>query len=101
MFHKEDNNCTNCFKSLGVPSRMAIYKYLTEKGKVSVSELVEHVNLTQPTVSYHLKEMKESGILASEKAGKEVYYKVNYVCPHYDVECVLSNIKFPESVKHA
>lgn len=87
--------CTNCFKSLGVPSRMAIYKYLSGSGASSVGSIVSVVELTQPTVSHHLKEMKESGMLNSYKKGKEVFYTINNECPHFHRECVLRGIDIP------
>jgi DNA-binding transcriptional ArsR family regulator len=77
---------------------MSIYNYLNKDGKeASVSEIVEYVGLTQPTVSYHLKEMKHAGLLHSKKDGKEVFYSINRTCPHHnDRDCVLHDLKFPE-----
>jgi len=72
---------------LGIPSRMKIYKYLKNINKSRVSEIVDLVNLTQPTVSYHLSEMKKAGLLISEKKGKEVFYKINR-------NCVLKGVNF-------
>lgn len=89
--------CTNCFKSVSVPSRMALYNFLQKVGDATVGELVGQVGLTQPTVSYHLKEMKISGLLKSEKIGKEVHYAINEMCPHFDQECILHGLKFPET----
>lgn len=73
---------------------MEIYNYLKERGKSTVSVLTKFVHLTQPTVSYHLKEMKDSGLLKSEKHGKEVLYDLNSACPIYKNECVLHSINF-------
>lgn len=90
--------CVNCFKSVSVPSRMVIYNYLHfTKPEATVGDIVEQVKLTQPTVSYHLKEMKHSGLLKSKKIGKEVYYSVNQTCPYHKQTCVLHNLKFPEN----
>lgn len=89
--------CTNCFKSLGVPTCMEIYNYIRDHGKATVSRLTEFVQLTQPTVSHHLKEMKDHGLLNSAKVGKEVFYSINEMCPIYKSECVLNHIKFPVS----
>lgn len=89
--------CTQCFKSVSVPSRMVIYNFLNKNNiSATVSEIVDQVNLTQPTVSYHLKEMKNSGLLCSHRNGKEVYYSVNDVCPYCKKECVLHTLEFPE-----
>lgn len=87
--------CTHCFKTLGVESRMDIYGYLTNTAKATVSEIVDIVKLRQPTVSYHLKEMREAGLLVSSKHGKEVYYSLSRLCPHYNKECILGAIEFP------
>ncbi len=79
---------------------MEIYKYLQDVGKATVSDVVSQVDLTQPTVSYHLGEMKRNGVLKSEKKGKEVFYSVNASCPHVNKECILKNVNFHQ-VQHA
>lgn len=75
---------------------MQIYNYLREKGTVTVGEVVGHVDLKQPTVSYHLNEMKKGGLLRSKKQGKEVYYTINTTCPHMHIECVMENVNFKQ-----
>lgn len=90
-----NSHCTKCFKSLGVDSRMEIYTFLANKKVSTVGDIVDKVGLTQPTVSYHLKEMKKNGILSSSKKGKEVFYSVSKLCPHFNAACVLKNLEFP------
>ena len=93
----EENSCITLFKSLGVPTRMEIYKYLQDHEEATVGEIVETINLTQPTISYHLGEMKDENTLKSRKKGKEVYYSINTICPYSDgEECVFKNISFGE-----
>lgn len=89
----KDCTCTHCFKNLGVESRMIIYKHIAKKGTSNVSDLVKLTNLTQPTVSYHLKEMRESGLLSSRKSGKEIMYRINDQCPKSADPCVLKGVK--------
>jgi len=96
----EENSCITLFKSLGVPTRMEIYIYLQDRGEVTVGELVEKIKLTQPTISYHLGEMKNENILKSRKKGKEAFYSINTSCPYHDGECVFKNISFSE-ISHA
>ena len=79
--------CSKCFRSLGVPSRMKMYIYLQNNNIATVSQIVEVVALKQPTVSYHLKEMENTGLLISKKVGKEVYYQIGGQCPI----CILSS----------
>ncbi len=59
-----------------------------------MSSIVTHLGLTQPTVSYHLKEMKDAGLLKSEKSGKNVIYFINTKCSHCDNTCMLSTANF-------
>ncbi len=83
-----------CFSTLGVGSRMKIFEYLKQTGKATVGEIVGVVKLTQPTVSYHLKEMKMAGLLESQKSGKEVTYQIRRRCPSRNEDCVLSKLRF-------
>ena len=87
--------CTKCFNTLGIDSRMKIYRFLKEKGENTVSAVVDVVKLTQPTVSYHLKEMRDAGLLSSKKTGKEVHYSVNRDCPDFHEECIMHKVTFP------
>ena len=93
---KNKITCTTCFKSIGVPSRMKIYAYLTTVADATVSDIVDQLDLTQPTVSYHLKEMKVSGLLSSRRQGKKVFYFIDNDCPHSSQGCVLVDIDFVE-----
>ncbi len=88
----KDSGCAACFKALGVPSRLKIYEFLTRKGKATVSDIVTMVKLTQPTVSYHLKEMEHLGLLLSEKEGKKVFYFVDPKCHTYNKDCFLNKV---------
>ncbi len=92
---RPNENCTECFKSLSVQSRMDIYSFLNEHGPSTVNQIVDIIKLRQPTVSYHLKGMEKNGILKSEKRGKEVLYSIDTFCATYEEKCVLSDIKFP------
>jgi ArsR family transcriptional regulator len=86
--------CTRCFNILGVESRMKIFAFLREHGSSMVSDIVNYVGLTQPTVSYHLKEMKDVGLLESKRKGKEVWYTLSESCPFKHEECFLNRVKF-------
>jgi ArsR family transcriptional regulator len=45
--------------------------------EMSVSALVEATGVAQPTVSHHLKVLKDAGLVAAERRGKEIYYTLN------------------------
>src|ERR1700686_1430308 len=66
-------------KAIGDPVRLQLVDVLRKHaGKVCVCELVPLFDLSQPTVSHHLKVLREAGIVDSERQGLWAYY---YVIP--------------------
>lgn len=66
-------------KALGDPIRLQLVDVLRRHaGRVCVCELVPLFDLSQPTVSHHLKKLREAGIVGSERRGLWAYY---YVIP--------------------
>jgi len=64
-------------KALGDPIRMQLVDVLRRHaGKVCVCELVPLFDLSQPTVSHHLKVLREAGVVGSERQGLWAYYYV-------------------------
>jgi ArsR family transcriptional regulator len=64
-------------KALGDPVRLQLVDVLHKHaGKVCVCELVPLFDLSQPTVSHHLKVLREAGIVGSERVGLWAYYFV-------------------------
>jgi ArsR family transcriptional regulator len=64
-------------KALGDPIRMQLVDVLRQHaGQVCVCELVPLFDLSQPTVSHHLKVLREAGIVGSERRGLWAYYYV-------------------------
>src|SRR6478736_2196834 len=65
-------------KALGDPVRLQLVDVLRKHaGKVCVCELVPLFDLSQPTVSHHLKVLRDAGIVDSERRGLWAYYYVN------------------------
>jgi ArsR family transcriptional regulator len=66
-------------KALGDPVRLQLVDVLRKHaGKVCVCELVPLFDISQPTLSHHLKKLREAGIVDSERQGLWAYY---YVIP--------------------
>jgi ArsR family transcriptional regulator len=66
-------------KALGDPVRLQLVDVLRKHaGKVCVCELVPLFDVSQPTVSHHLKILRDAGIVGSERRGLWAYY---YVLP--------------------
>src|SRR3954447_15187687 len=65
-------------KALGDPIRMQLVDVLRKHaGKVCVCELVPLFDLSQPTVSHHLKVLRQASIVGSERRGLWSFYYVN------------------------
>ncbi len=66
------------FRVLGDPSRLQLLSLIAcqPSGEVCACELVEVLGLSQPTVSHHLKVMYQAGLLAKERRGTWIYYRV-------------------------
>jgi len=62
-------------KSLSDSNRLRILLFLSE-GRKSVSAIVEELDLSQPLVSHHLKELKHSLLVKVEREGSFVYYEL-------------------------
>ena len=64
-------------KALGDPIRLQVVDVLRKHaGKVCVCELVPLFDVSQPTLSHHLKKLREAGIVDSERRGLWAYYSV-------------------------
>lgn len=65
------------FKALGDPVRLRLFSLVAshEGGEACVCDISD-VGVSQPTVSHHLKKLKEAGLLSSERRGTWVFYRV-------------------------
>ena len=65
-------------KALADPTRLRLVSMVAahEDGEACVCDLTEPLGLTQPTVSHHLKVLREAGIVGSERVGLWAYYFV-------------------------
>ena len=65
-------------KALGDPIRLQLVDVLRKHaGKVCVCELVPLFDISQPTLSHHLKKLRDAGVVDSERQGLWAYYYVN------------------------
>ena len=69
-------NCIGALKALGEETRLRMVRLLF-KERMSVTEISEHLNVSQYNVSKHLRVMRESGILEIEKCGQQRLYTVS------------------------
>jgi len=76
-FTVRDNRIARYAKALGHPARVAILKFLIAKKSCICGDIVDELPLSQSTVSQHLKELKEAGLIQGEIDGKRVCYCID------------------------
>ena len=64
------------FRALADPARVAIVNRLAAADEVCVCNLVAALGLAQPTVSHHLKVLREAGLVDSSRRGTWAYYRL-------------------------
>ena len=64
-------------KALGHPTRVAIMYFLAQREECFFGDIAEVLNIAKPTVSQHLKELKEAGLIQGEVMAPKVKYCVN------------------------
>ena len=64
------------FKALADPTRVAIVNCLSAADEVCVCNLTETFGLSQPTISHHLKILREAGLVESSRRGTWAYYRL-------------------------
>lgn len=66
------------FKALGDPVRLRLVSMIGARdgGEVCVCDLASAFDLTQPTISHHLKVLREAGLIDSQRRGTWVYYRL-------------------------
>jgi len=65
------------FKGLADPIRLRIFHLLTQKDELCVCHITDALNLPQSTVSRHLNTLKHAELVAAERRGKWVYYRLH------------------------
>src|SRR3954449_3496254 len=64
------------FKALSDPTRVAIINCLSAADEVCVCHLTDTFDLSQPTISHHLKILREAGLVESSRRGTWAYYRL-------------------------
>jgi len=68
----------HAFKALSNPIRLQILDILSRgNGQVCVCEIERHFSLTQPTISHHLKILRDAKLITSEQRGLWVYHRIS------------------------
>lgn len=77
IFTEEQNLIAQYAKVLGHPARVAIIQFLFQQNSCICGDLVDHIGLAQPTISQHLKELKQMGLIKGNIEGTSVCYCID------------------------
>ena len=77
-FTQKEQELAEFAKALSHPARIAILKVLAQKNECICGEIVEVLPLAQSTVSQHLKELKNAGLITGETDGPKSCYCINW-----------------------
>ena len=77
IFTLKENKLAKYAKALGHPARISILKLLAKKQACICGDIVDELPLSQSTVSQHLKELKEAGLIKVDIEGASVCYCID------------------------
>ena len=64
------------FKALSDPTRRQILVLLKDKD-MTAGEIAEHFDMTKPSISHHLNQLKQAQLIQDERKGQNIYYSLN------------------------
>jgi ArsR family transcriptional regulator len=76
-FTDQQNELAILAKALGHPARIAIIEYILKVDACICGDIVNELPLAQPTVSQHLKELKNAGLIKGNIEGNAICYCIN------------------------
>lgn len=76
-FTEKQNQIATIAKALGHPARIAIIEYLLKVNECICVDIVNELPLAQPTVSQHLKELKNAGLIKGSIEGNAICYCID------------------------
>lgn len=78
----------NMLKVIAHPTRLAIMDLLSERGKLSVSEVQDALGIEQAIASQHITLMEDKGVLLAEKVGRNKFVSLRYPRMQHIVHCL-------------
>jgi len=81
-FTDKQNEIAILAKALGHPARIAIIEYLLKVDACICGDIVNELPLAQPTVSQHLKELKNAGLIKGDIEGNTICYCIDEKALH-------------------
>ena len=76
-FNSRENRIADVAKAIAHPARVAILEFLARQDACMCGDIVDHLPLSQSTVSQHLAELKRAGLIKGEIEGPRVCYCID------------------------
>lgn len=89
MYTDEQNHLARVAKVLGHPARIAILEHILQTEGCICGDLVDEIGLAQPTISQHLRELKNVGLIKGNIDGTKVCYCINPIV-WMDIQSMMS-----------
>lgn len=86
-------NLSKVFTALGDEQRQRILLSFDSNETLNVTQIAQGSTLSRPTVSHHLKILREAGVLVSQKSGKEIHYRINKAFLQQSLQTVLDYLE--------
>ena len=90
---KEWRTLAKVFVALGDEHRQRILLTFEKDERLTVGQIAEVATLSRPAVSHHLKILRDAGVLEAERAGREVYLRVNREVLEQSLSTVLDYVR--------
>ena len=90
---KEWRALAKVFVALGDEHRQRILLTFEKDERLTVGQIAEVATLSRPAVSHHLKILRDAGVLTAERAGREVYLRINREALEQTLSTVLDYVR--------
>ena len=90
---KEWRALAKVFVALGDEHRQRILLTFEKDERLTVGQIAEVATLSRPAVSHHLKILRDAGVLSAERAGREVYLRINREVLEQTLSTVLDYVR--------
>lgn len=73
----DNSSMAQLFKVLGDENRLRIIKLIAESDEICACKLLDELNITQPTLSHHMKLLRDSNLIRARKEGRWMHYSLD------------------------
>ncbi len=91
--HMDTRQAVKALGALAQDNRLAVFRLLVEQGPEGLTPgaIAERLSIPAPTLSFHLKELSQAGLLASEQIGRSIVYSADFLAMRELIEFLYRN----------